>query len=62
MNSYFNQKDFKPGGKYGPDTEAMQDLIDQASPFNVANKSFEPKYNSRDKAIEKKFKLADRYW
>jgi|AACY02.3.fsa_nt_gi hypothetical protein len=37
MNSYFNQSDFNPGGKYGPDAEAMQDLIDQASPFNVAN-------------------------
>ena len=37
MNSYFNQSDFDPGGKYGPDAEAMQDLIDQASPFNVAN-------------------------
>ena len=53
MNSYFNQSDFNPGGKYGPDAEAMQDLIDQASPFNVANKPFEPKYNSRDRAIEK---------
>ncbi len=53
MNSYFNQSDFNPGGKYGPDAEAMQDLMDQASPFNVANKTFEPKYSSRDKAIEK---------
>ena len=53
MNSYFNQSDFNPGGKYGPDAEAMQDRIDQASPFNVANKTFEPKYSSRDKAIEK---------
>ena len=40
MNSYFNQEDFNPGGKYGPDAEAMQDLIDQASPFNVANSYF----------------------
>jgi hypothetical protein len=53
MNSYFNQSDFNPGGKYGPDAEAMQDLMDQASPFNVANKPFKPEYNSRDKAIEK---------
>jgi len=42
MNSYFNQLDFNPGGKYGPDAEAMQDRIDQASPFNVAN----PPYDS----------------
>ena len=41
MNSYFNQSDFNPGGKYGPDAEAMQDLIDQASPFNVANSPYD---------------------